>query len=488
MSIPDKAMKLKDGKLIADRLSSMVAVQFATDSANEAESYVVYNGSVYYLPNGHTAGTSWANTEKEGPTNIGGKLTQLKSAIQDKPSVKNSTETNVDLDVTDKNGNVIARFQNGHIKTLGFDSENMDTEISSTDANNVDLDFTDGEGNVIARFTNGQIETKGFNSGDVVNDLETLKDEVGTDYLVPAYWLDYLEGKEETINGINTSLQSGESFVFITDYHQNTNNKNSAPLVKHILEHTSVREVIYGGDTTDGGTLPNTAAALAVVRKFANLFRFAKLKAVRGNHDCEPSAYQTINQISDEAWYDLMIRPIEDSVVSDNKLYFYFDNNNQKIRHIVMDSGGMNDTLDTTQLTWMQDKMLELDSEWTVLIYQHMVLESTPAEETVHLITRGTKTLNAIGDVFSQLQCTIGALICGHLHVDTVVATDFNFSIIGTTCDSGGANSQGYDWNNPNRTAGTTGEQAFDVFSIDTTEKEIHITRIGAGSDRVVTY
>jgi len=81
MSLPDKAMKLKDGKIIADQLSSMVAVQFATDVANEAESYVVYNGSVYYLPNGHTAGTSWVNTEKEGPTNIGGELTQLKSAI-----------------------------------------------------------------------------------------------------------------------------------------------------------------------------------------------------------------------------------------------------------------------------------------------------------------------------------------------------------------------------------------------------------------------
>ena len=92
MSIPDKAMKLKDGKLIADQLSSMVAVQFATDSANEAESYVVYNGSVYYLPNGHTAGTSWANTEKEGPTNIGEELNTVKSAINSMPTEETGQE------------------------------------------------------------------------------------------------------------------------------------------------------------------------------------------------------------------------------------------------------------------------------------------------------------------------------------------------------------------------------------------------------------
>ena len=81
MSVPDKAMKLKDGKIIADQLSSMIAVQFVQGTANAAGSYVVYNGEVFYLPDGHTAGTTWANTTKEGPTNIGEINTQLKNAI-----------------------------------------------------------------------------------------------------------------------------------------------------------------------------------------------------------------------------------------------------------------------------------------------------------------------------------------------------------------------------------------------------------------------
>lgn len=82
MSLPDEAMKLKDGKIIYDQVASMIAVQYAEAESNPSGSYVIYNGSVYRLPNGHTANASWANTEKEGPTNIGEKLSSLSTAIQ----------------------------------------------------------------------------------------------------------------------------------------------------------------------------------------------------------------------------------------------------------------------------------------------------------------------------------------------------------------------------------------------------------------------
>ena len=82
MSVPDEVMKLKDGKIIVNKLKSMVAVQFVQETANDAGTYVVYQGQVYYLPDGHTANTTWANTTKVGPTNIGDELTGVKNAIQ----------------------------------------------------------------------------------------------------------------------------------------------------------------------------------------------------------------------------------------------------------------------------------------------------------------------------------------------------------------------------------------------------------------------
>lgn len=90
MSLHDEAMKLKDGKIIYDQLASMVAVQYSEAESNPAGSYVIYNGSVYLLPNGHIANTSWANTEKEGPTNIGAEHRALKTEI-------NSAESAVEI-------------------------------------------------------------------------------------------------------------------------------------------------------------------------------------------------------------------------------------------------------------------------------------------------------------------------------------------------------------------------------------------------------
>ena len=90
MSVPDEVMKLKDGKIIVDKLKSMVATQFVEATANDSGAYVVYQGQVYYLPDGHTANTTWANTTKVGPTNIGAELSSVKTAISGKAD-KNDT-------------------------------------------------------------------------------------------------------------------------------------------------------------------------------------------------------------------------------------------------------------------------------------------------------------------------------------------------------------------------------------------------------------
>ena len=54
-----------------------LAPEFAQATANDAESYVTYSGKIYYLPNGHSAGTTWANTTKT-LTNIGERLKSIK--------------------------------------------------------------------------------------------------------------------------------------------------------------------------------------------------------------------------------------------------------------------------------------------------------------------------------------------------------------------------------------------------------------------------
>lgn len=80
--------------------------------------------------------------------------------------IKDSTKTNVDLDISDENGNVILRLKDGHIQTKEFDSSELSADVKDSTKTGVDLDVADGQGNVILRLKDGNIQTKYFNSAD----------------------------------------------------------------------------------------------------------------------------------------------------------------------------------------------------------------------------------------------------------------------------------------------------------------------------------
>lgn len=159
----DKAIKLTQAKTLYDNLRSMVAVNFDEDEANAAGSYVCYQGAVYLLPDGHTAGTTWANTTKVGPTNIGGEVSTLKSAIQQKITEPETEGTS---------GQVLTTDGNGGRSWSSVSGGSADTEVKDSTATGNDLDVADANGNVLARFNDGNIRTKKFNSDNGVYSSE----------------------------------------------------------------------------------------------------------------------------------------------------------------------------------------------------------------------------------------------------------------------------------------------------------------------------
>jgi len=70
----------------ADAVGATVAVPFNEAVANDAGTYITSGGHMYYLPDGHTADVSLANTTKV-ETNCGNELTSLKSAINFRTSI-----------------------------------------------------------------------------------------------------------------------------------------------------------------------------------------------------------------------------------------------------------------------------------------------------------------------------------------------------------------------------------------------------------------
>ena len=90
-------------------------------------------------------------------------VSELKSQIDECSKVIETEEDTADLYIADKNGNVLAEFVNGHIKTKNFDSSKEQSLLFPTDSS-ANLDFSDSQGYVIMSLSNGNIKTKNFDS------------------------------------------------------------------------------------------------------------------------------------------------------------------------------------------------------------------------------------------------------------------------------------------------------------------------------------
>ena len=107
---------------------------------------------------------------------------------------------------------------------------------------------------------------------------------------------------------------------------------------------------------------------------------------------------------------------------------------------------------------------------------------STP---TVHGI--GTQIETALDSIYDTANATIIGVVCGHIHVSYSKTSAKGYPIIATTTDSAGqSNLEGITY-----TPGTTTEQAFDLYFVNTENRSIKVVRIGAGDttqDRTFTY
>lgn len=92
-----------------------------------------------------------------------------------------SNQSFSDLDISDEEGNVIARFSDGEFQTKNFDTTN--TPSQAEDSSTAEFQISDSEGNVIAEFQGGHFRTKEFNSRNL-SGAEVVKDAQGRNILL----------------------------------------------------------------------------------------------------------------------------------------------------------------------------------------------------------------------------------------------------------------------------------------------------------------
>lgn len=279
---------------------------------------------------------------------------------------------------------------------------------------------------------------------------------------VPDYYYtnSYLDNKISRINTLASGCAAtGDAFIFITDEHWTLNQKQSMPLISAINESCHIDKVISGGDTADSPS-----------EDFCNKLRKAfphRIYHVAGNHDWFPEDGNLMYYYMDA--YNV------DQIGNPENHYYYVDNPQKKIRYIVLNrfkkvnNEWINMNNDATQISWLTNEALDVESGWSILVFDHYILKG----DGVALALDGAKN-NGVDII---------AIIVGHTHYDMIQHTDGGIPMIYTTCDKNGAwISGGVDqepWLTEDRPSGTIYEQAFDVFVVDRVNKTITAVRIG---------
>ena len=288
---------------------------------------------------------------------------------------------------------------------------------------------------------------------------------------LPDYWLTHLNTKIGTIltNIKNADILS-DYFIFCTDIHYPEYSFGVSPYVMdYITRKTPIQNIILGGDL-----IQTTTNALEKYNEYRGLMNYyQRVFAIRGNHDDGNMTFYP-------AWWS----PLDNIMERGTTEYYYKDNTSKKIRYIFMngknpDSGSFN----SAEISWAEDKITELESGWSVLIFTHgLWIANTPSYNELQKCADYTTLTNMIDDIYDTCNARIIGIVCGHCHRDYSEVRLKGYVLIATTCDSNGVLAS-YDPITPSRVRGTITEAAVDVFVVDTVNRVIKITRIGAGGD-----
>ena len=267
----------------------------------------------------------------------------------------------------------------------------------------------------------------------------------------------------------------GDSFIFITDLHDQDRHYSTA-LAKYICDNSNVNRVIYGGDYINEPT-SHAAAVSQLTSRVTNMRLNDRTIFLRGNHDSNP--YGT-GQVSDSELHTILCGGLDPDIITDNKLYYYEDNDTEKIRYIYLDTG-INGAIDAEQISWFTSA-INLSSDWTVVIISHIALVDGGYD--VRTTNNYYNVVSSLETIINNATPTIAAWICGHNHIDMYNTTKFSFPIIVVTCDA--HSFQASQYSSDARAENTINEQAFNVFHINTSTKTVTITRIGGGEVNVI--
>ena len=161
---------------------------------------------------------------------------------------------------------------------------------------------------------------------------------------------------------------------------------------------------------------------------------------------------------------------------------YCYDDEFQKVRFIVLDYS------DADAASYLTTHAAELSAGWTVVVICHEYWgDRESPSDPVTPNTNGAAIASAIDNGYGVWDAEVALFLVGHIHFDKNTTTTSGVPIVSINCDAY-TDGQSYNWGGYQMTKGTTTEQCIDLVNIDTQNKDIYMTRVGAGSDRSFSY
>lgn len=343
----------------------------------------------------------------------------------------------------------------------------------------------------------------------------------------PDYIKENVDRAISRIKGI--ADENSVSFAFMTDIHYSKTPNHDIRFKRLMNAYNEIKEsvgadkLLIGGDVVNDGT---KKYKWDNQKELAGILSGEKFFPTNGNHD-DNSIWDTVtetapavNHLTSAELYSLFYSHLPTLGAKFGKecesLYYYFDDNKEKIRYIFIDvCDPPQDTdelgriiytkqktlcLSQHQTDWLVNDALVLPEEgWEAVFTMHSFYREEDGEskrlgvvkEILDACKKGDKISKTYyeGDFEVSVDVDFGkrnkvgiiAVLAGHHHKDFSAYTESGIPVIFT------GNVIMYDYDVP-RIDGTPSELLFDIVTIDKKNRKIYTTRIGAGEDREFTY
>ena len=354
-----------------------------------------------------------------------------------------------------------------------------------TDANKVILFFYN-YGTVLGKLVDYYNTQKSKENTLKIADLETKLTNG-----VPSYFVNHLNEKIEVIRQNMMEVgRHGETCIFITDIHWDTSERNSPYLIREILNQVSINTLLCGGDLINEGTYDEMRKDMGeCVRSYNYPNTF--FPVAFGNHDSNKNNGNPESEYFDEdAEYALMQKQAENYITYwSNGWNFYFDVKSTKTRYIVVDT---NENGSFNQYSDLYEVLNGTDDDYHIVICGHWFFNNNAKSAFTNNLetiidaynSKSTITVANTSMNFSNVKAEICFVIGGHVHNDITWNTPNGIPFILSDCDNGRrTRNTEYPY-----VKGTITEHAFDVVTIDYTNRTIKSVRVGRGIDREWGY